>query len=113
MSLFIQDIRYAFRCLTRTPIVTAAAIMSLALAIGANAAVFSLINAVLLRPLPVRDPRQLVSISTMTPENQRELLSLSMFEGVAGRQQIFSGMFVWSGGSVVTYEANNAKYAAG
>jgi hypothetical protein len=43
--LAIPDLRYAFRCLTRTPVVTAAAILSLALAIGANAAVFSLINA--------------------------------------------------------------------
>src|SRR5215472_11781297 len=62
LEQLIQDLRYAFRMLRRGPGVTAVAVVSLALGIGANTAIFSVIDALMLRTLPVRNPEQLVEL---------------------------------------------------
>jgi hypothetical protein len=59
---FVQDIRHGVRALTRTPGFAAVSIVTLALGIGANTAIFSVVNAVLLRPLAYRDAARLVTI---------------------------------------------------
>jgi macrolide transport system ATP-binding/permease protein len=62
MTTLVQDVRYAFRQLRRTPAFTVTVVLTLALGIGANAAIFTLVNALLLKNLPVADPKTLVRI---------------------------------------------------
>src|SRR5689334_9065355 len=65
MENLCQDLRYGVRALLRKRSVTAMAVLTIALGIGANTAIFSLVNAILLRPLPFQAPEQLVEIQTV------------------------------------------------
>ena len=69
MAHLLQDVRFACRLLLRHPGVTLVAITSLALGIGANTTVFTLINAILLQPMPVRDISRVVMVVTQEVRN--------------------------------------------
>ena len=89
----IQDIKYALRMLVRSPAFTLIAALSLALGIGANTAIFSLINAVLLRPIPVDDPARLASVFTTDQRNPGNLpLSHLNYKDLRDQNKVFSGM---------------------
>ena len=78
----MQDLRLAFRALRATPIVTAVAVLSLALGIGANTAIFSLVNSLILRTLPVADPQRLVILSGRRNSGVRPAFSYATFDQI-------------------------------
>jgi len=98
---FLNDIRYAFRTFRKSPVFVAVAVLSLALGIGANTAIFTLIDQVLLRLLPVKDPQQLVLLKGRGDHygsnNGPNKLSYPMYEDFRDKNQVFSGMFCRQG----------------
>jgi len=77
MQTFLQDLKYALRMLKKNPAFTAVAILTLAVGIGANSAIFSVVNSVLLRPLPYRQPGQLVRVYSEFPTMKLQKFWLS------------------------------------
>jgi len=91
----MQDLRLAFRALRATPVVTAVAILSLALGVGANTAIFSIVNGLLLRSLPVRDPSRLVLVTEGTMTRPRAW-SFPVWEQIRRRPDLFERTAGWS-----------------
>ena len=94
-----QDLRYALRQLGKNPGFTAVAVLTLALGIGANTAIFSLIDAVMLRLLPVQRPQELVELRRLNPfigGDPTPSFTNSLWEQVRDKQDSFLGVFAWS-----------------
>src|SRR5499427_8679184 len=98
----LQDLRYAGRTLRRSPGFTAVAILSLALGIGANAAIFQLLNAVRLRSLPVANPQELAEVRVAggnggygSQNGINSELTNALWEQIRQSQEAFSGIFAW------------------
>lgn len=111
-----QDLRYAVRILLKTPVVTAAALLSLALGIGANTAIFSLTNAVMLRMLPVQNPQELEQVGMISPKSDGEpnpIFTNPIWEQVRDHQDVFSSVFAWSPRSFDLAQGGESHLATG
>lgn len=109
---FLDDARYGLRMLGKSPGFTTVAMLTLALGIGANTAVFSLIDALLLRSLAVPAPRELVHIS-FGPPGTRGPLSGPMFDRLRERQGAFTDVFAWQNAPMVLTEKGAARPITG
>lgn len=96
MANLLQDIRYGVRLLFRSPALTIVAALSLALGIGANTTIFTLVNAVLLNPLPLKDVSRLVLVATAEPRNgvltPLGAMSRLNYQDLRDKNDVFSGM---------------------
>ena len=77
MATLWQDVRYAFRMLAKSPMLTVIVILTLALGIGANTAIFGLVNGIVLRPLPVKSPEQLMVLAGQVKGDTLGIFTLS------------------------------------
>jgi predicted permease len=98
-----SDFRHALRLLRLNPGFACVALLSLALGIGANTAIFQLVDAVLLRMLPVQNPQELVEVRVDSKHgrsgsfiNDHPQLTTAQWVGIRARQQVFSGLFAWA-----------------
>src|SRR5262245_10307670 len=116
----LQDLRYAIRALCGSPGVTSVAILSLALGIGANTAIFQLLNAVRLRSLPVANPQELAEVR-IAGENRgygssnmvNSELTYALWEQIRQSQEAFSGIFAWGNGDFSVGDGGDARRARG
>jgi putative ABC transport system permease protein len=111
----LQDARFAVRILSKAPTVTFIAVLSLALGIGANTAIFTLIDTVMLRMLPVQKPEQLVEIR-MRNQGDTEgnpVFTNPLWEELRNRQNVFSGALAWSTRNFDLADGGEAQYVPG
>src|SRR5215813_813722 len=109
MASVLQDLRFAVRTLRKSPLFTIVAVLSLTLGIGANTAIFSLINQVILQLLPVRNPQELVLLtargSHYGSNTGGNAISYPMYQDFRDKNAVFQGMFCRYGTAFsVSYE---------
>ena len=94
MGTLLHDLRYALRILVKSPGFTAVAVITLALGIGANTSIFSVVDAVVLRPLPYREPDRLVLVKERIPQVTPDPITVSAPDVVEFQKQssVFEGV---------------------
>jgi putative ABC transport system permease protein len=110
----MKDLLFTLRRMRKSPAFTAIAILTLALGIGANTAIFNLLDAIVLRPLPIPHPEQLVALGTTIPDdvNGDQPFSLRMFEEISRQRQLFSQLFGYERSGITNFDAAGAHHAA-
>jgi predicted permease len=91
-----QNVRYGLRGLARSPGFTAVVVLTLAFGIGANTAIFSIIDSLLLRPLPVREPSQLALLTNEEPDGGQQSWTYPIWEQIRERRSAFGGVAAWT-----------------
>jgi putative ABC transport system permease protein len=109
MESLIKDLRSAARMMVKQPLFTAVAVVALALGIGANTAIFTVVNAVLLRPLPYDDPDHLVWLWDTQPQLATAPASLPDFIDWKDQNQSFEYLAAFQSGNMFTDEGNGAQ----
>ena len=95
MNTLLQDLRYGLRMLAKNPGFTAVAVLTLALGIGANSAVFTIVDALLLRPLPVANPERLVELQIKSPQGYETDFSYPEYQDLRQQVKSFSGVAIY------------------
>src|SRR5262245_46139697 len=114
MRTMWRDLRYGARMLLKKPGFTAVAALTLALGIGADTAIFSLIDAVLLKTLPVKDPEQLVALTSLTGAGERKYsFSYPTFHDLRERNQAFADIFAYDGLALNLSEGGQTERVSG
>ena len=115
----LNDCRVAIRTLLRSPGFTIVALLSLALGIGANTAIFSLLDQALLRSLPVSDPNRLVVFDAPGPDpgwtssdNNQTVFSVPMYQDLRDRSTVFAGIIARSGAAVSVMNGGETDIAS-
>jgi putative ABC transport system permease protein len=118
LTNIIQDFRYSSRALRRSPVFTSVAVLSLALGIGANSAIFQLLNAVRLRSLPVTNPQELAEVRIAggnggygSQNGINSELTNALWEQIRQSQDAFSGIFAWGNSDISIGEGGSARRA--
>src|SRR5437879_5038104 len=100
MDELLQDLRYGFRTLVRSPAFTIVAVLTLAIGIGANTAIFSFVDGVLLKPLPYAEPDRIVRVLEKPPGGGRNGISTLNYLDWQKDNTVFEYMAAQNGGSV-------------
>src|SRR5215510_12370486 len=95
MHTMLQDLRYGVRMLLKKPGFTVVAVLSLALGIGANTAIFSLVNTAMLRPLPIQQPERLVALINTEENHTFPSFSYPNYKDLRDRNEVFSGLIAY------------------
>lgn len=110
METILQDIRYAVRAMLKSPGFTGVAVISLALGIGANAAIFSLVNTILFHPLPVSEPARLVDINPLRPGADIGSFSNPVYKDVRDKNDVLEGFAAYRFAPMsLSREGNNER----
>src|SRR6187455_935457 len=103
----MQDLRDAVRALRSSPLLSTAAILSLTLGIGANTAIFSILNSLLLKPLPVRDPQTLVALAS-NRVGEDAAMTYPVWREIRDRR-VLNDSFVWATDRVTSVVGGNSQ----
>jgi hypothetical protein len=120
LEVLLRDIQYALHMLRKNPGFTAVAVLTLALGIGANSAIFQMLDALTMGSLPVRNPQEIAEVKIADRQGTRGSVefwnaqaSYPLWEEIRRRQQAFSSIFAWSPGQYNLSPSGEARWASG